>query len=195
MRRFDRDVLFGSHGDGDDGVRAAVMDIDGRPATLLHTVLSRPLLLDLAIVAGLVPAAAIPARAETPLQHCRRVGVDDTLRPLPASLVPAAQRLFGLRMPAEQVQHTTYFRCANGRILVCNVGANLPCGKADTSRNSPGATAYCRENPGSDVVPKAATGHDTIFRWRCVGRAAQPSGPVEKVDSRGFFRRYWKVLK
>jgi hypothetical protein len=97
-------------------------------------------------------------------------------------------------MPAEQVQRSTVFRCAGRKVLLCNVGANLPCGKANRSRNLPGATAYCRENPDSDVVPAAATGHDTIYRWRCTGRKAQPGGPVETVDARGFLERYWKRL-
>ena len=168
------------------------MDSTRRPTALRRAVPAGPLRLASAILAGVLAAAAGPAHAETPAQHCQRVGVDDTLRSIPASLVPAAQRLFGLRMPAEQVRNTTYFRCANGRVLVCNVGANLPCGKANQSRNLPGATAYCRENPGSDFIPMVATGHDTIYRWRCAGRTAQPRGPVEKVDDRGFFSRYWK---
>ena len=153
----------------------------------------------LALLAGLLPIVAPAAHAQTsaekPVQFCRRVGTDDTLRPIPDSLVPAAQKLFGLQnMSRGDIQGQTQFRCANGRVLVCTIGANLPCTKANTSRNNPGATDFCRDNPQSDSVPAAATGHDTIYNWRCVNGKAQSGGPVEKVDDRGFFRRYWKPV-
>lgn len=145
--------------------------------------------------AALVPVLANAAPAETPGQICQRAGTDDALRPIPASLVPDARRLFGLeRMPTEQVQRGTLFRCADRRVLVCNLGANLPCGKANRSRNLPGATAFCRQNPNSDFIPMVATGHDTIYHWRCVSGTAQPGPPVEKVDARGFIARYWKPV-
>ena len=115
--------------------------------------------------------AALAQSAEEPRRYCARAGVDDTLRPLPASLVGAATRLFGLRAPASYVQRTTVFRCAGGRVEVCNLGANLPCGKANTSRALPGAIQYCREHPGSDFIPMYVTGHDTIYRWRCADAA------------------------
>ncbi len=51
--------------------------------------------------------------------------------------------------------------------MACTVGANLNCGKADTRRDLPGATAWCRENPDSDFIPMFATGHETIYDWRC----------------------------
>jgi len=175
----------------DEGATA----MTGRSAKLLSTSLpARGLLQVLAILVALLPAIVTAARAETPAQHCRRVGNDDTLRPIPASLVPAVQRLFGLSMPAEMVQGSTSFRCMDGHVLVCTVGANLPCGKANTSRKLPGATAFCRDNPGADFIPAMATGHDTIYQWRCAGDTPQPGGPVEDVDQRGFFKRYWKEI-
>jgi hypothetical protein len=135
-------------------------------------------------------ATASPASAD---QLCRATGTNDTLRPIPESLVPAATRLFQLdAMPAEQIQRSTYFRCDAGRVLVCNIGANLPCGKANTSRQLPSADAWCAEHPGSDFIPMYVTGHDTIYRWRCSGVRAATIGAPAEVDRRGFIARYWK---
>jgi hypothetical protein len=81
------------------------------------------------------------------------------------------------------------------KVWLCNYGANLVCGKANTSRKSKGAAEFCRQNPGSDVVPMAATGHDTIYDWTCVGNEAHVSGKIAEVDPRGFIAGNWKPLK
>ena len=62
--------------------------------------------------------------------------------------------------------------------MVCTVGANLPCGKANTYCDpSAGVVQWCRDNPDASVVPAVATGHDTIYEWRCQGgRAVNSSG-------------------
>jgi hypothetical protein len=131
------------------------------------------------------PAAADPL--------CGAASTDDTLRPIPETLVPAATRLFRLEaMPAEQVRQTTYFRCAGGRVLLCTTGANLPCGKANTGRHLQAADAWCAEHPRSDFIPAYVTGHDSIYRWRCRGGRAAPVGAAMKLDRRGFIARYWK---
>lgn len=145
----------------------------------------------------LLAAAPVPGAAAqpSPADYCRRVGTDDTLRAIPAALVPAVARLFQLEsMPAEQMQRSTYFRCADRRVFVCNVGANLPCGKADTRRTLPGAVAWCAAHPGSQTVPASATGSATIYQWRCDGPRPVASGPALGVDRRGFVAQYWKRL-
>jgi hypothetical protein len=110
-------------------------------------------------------------------------------------LVPASVRLFGLEaMPEEQVRRSTVYRCVEGRVLLSNLGANLPCGKANTSRDLPAADAWCAGNPGSDFIPMYVTGHDTIYRWRCVGATAAASGEPFDVDQRGFISRFWKPV-
>lgn len=130
---------------------------------------------------------------EPPQALCRQLGNDDHLRPIPDSLVPDAERLFRLEaMPAEQIRRSTYFRCAEGRVLVCTVGANLPCGKANASRRLPAADAWCAEHPGSEFIPMAVTGHDTIYAWHCRGPAAAVTATRLKVDRRGFIARVWK---
>lgn len=133
------------------------------------------------------------AFAASPAALCRRLGTDDRLRPIPRSLVPAATRLFHLQAaPAALIRRATYFRCFAGRVLICNLGANLPCGKADMRRDLPAAELWCAGHPGSDFIPFYVTGHDTIYRWRCLGKEAAAGGPPRAVDPRGFLAPFWK---
>jgi hypothetical protein len=146
-----------------------------------------------AIAIALLTAAH--AKAETPAAFCQRVGTDDTTRPIPEPLVPAVNAVFGTRMPARVAVDTTVFRCASGRVLVCTTGANLPCGKADASREpGPGAFRWCADHPGSDFVPAVATGHDTIYEWGCAASAPQIARQTQQVDARGFVADFWKPL-
>jgi hypothetical protein len=100
-----------------------------------------------------------------------------------------------MKMPPAMVSRSTVFRCVDHRVKVCTVGANLPCGKADRSRvPSTGTRAWCREHPGADFVPAAATGHDTIYEWRCRGSVPQVGRRVLRVDERGFVADFWRQL-
>ncbi len=144
------------------------------------------------VVELIVLALASGAFAQDAVRLCRGVGTDDTLRAISSSLVPAAKRLFGLRMQSAQVQGATVFRCAEGRVLLCTWGADLPCGKANTQRRLPGAEAWCRDH--LDMIPTFATGSDTIYRWRCAGGVPEIVGQAADTDARGFVARYWKPL-
>ena len=93
---------------------------------------------------------------------------NDAFIPLPASLVPAVEKAFGLhKMTAQQVQHLTQARQMDGHIYACFVGANLPCGKMDIATNQPAITKWCRQNPNEDFVPAYVTGHVSAYIWRC----------------------------
>ncbi|HTV87782.1 MAG TPA: hypothetical protein VME41_02090 [Stellaceae bacterium] len=146
----------------------------------------------LIVLAGLVAAAA-PAPAASPGALCRRVGTSDRLRPLPPSLTGRAGELFGIEaMPAAQIRRSTFLRCMEGHVLLCNTGANLPCGKANTGRDLPAAEQWCASHPDSEFIPMYVTGHDTVYRWRCSGGKAATVGPPWPVDQRGFITRFWK---
>jgi hypothetical protein len=136
--------------------------------------------------------AAEQARAQDAVQLCREKGTDDYARPIPQSLVPAAKRIFGLRMTNQQVLHSTVFRCADGHVLLCTYGANLPCGKANSDRDLPGAEAWCRDHPNADFVPRYAIPWGNIYDWRCAGGRPKVIKQIEEIDSRGFVARYWK---
>ena len=87
-----------------------------------------------------------------------------------------------------------FVRCAGGRLLACAIGANLNCGKADTRRSLPGASEYCRAHPGADDIPMFATGHDTIYAWRCAGRRAVAGKALVSVDAHGYDAGNWKEV-
>lgn len=146
------------------------------------------------LAAASLAGLAVGARAETsPQALCLAAATDDRLRPIPGSLVPAAVRLFHLQaMPAAQIRRSTYFRCFERHVLVCNVGANLPCGKADTRRHLPAAEAWCAGHTGAAFIPMYVTGHDTVYAWRCDGPTAVIAKAIFEVDRRGFIRRFWK---
>ncbi|MGB7045740.1 MAG: hypothetical protein WBD65_12780 [Methylocella sp.] len=151
----------------------------------------------LAAIAGAVMISSMgTARAQDMQSLCARVTDDDRVRRIPAALVPAARRLFSFPAdtPSVYVRKSTTFRCMEGKVWLCNYGANLVCEKADTRRTSAGAADFCKQNPGSDVVPMAATGHDAIYDWKCVGNKAVISKQIETVDPRGFIARNWKPL-
>lgn len=136
------------------------------------------------------------AQAQGVGARCAKVGDDDKAKPIPAALVPQARQLFGFskETPNAVIRNGTSYRCMGGKAWLCNVGANLVCGKANASQSLPGATAFCKDNPGSDMIPMAATGHDTIYEWKCVGPTAQIVRPITKVDPRGFIADNWKPL-
>jgi hypothetical protein len=146
-------------------------------------------------LAAMTPCSALAgASAENPRAYCARVGDDDQTRPIPPSLVSQALRLFYLKpVDPEQVEKSTVYRCMHGAVWLCNYGANLSCAKADVSRVSKGAEAYCGGFPGAAVVPMAATGHDTIYSWKCVGKEPRIISS-EKVDARGFIANQWRPL-
>jgi len=150
----------------------------------------------LAMVAGMTMMCT-SASAQDVRAYCARVGNDDRVQPMPGNLIANARRMFELAAETSDsyVQATTSVRCANGAVWLCSYGANLVCGKADVSRSSQGAERFCRQNPDSIDVPMSATGHATVYEWKCVGRKARIVRQSTKVDARGFIAENWKQLE
>jgi len=105
------------------------------------------------------------------------------VKPAPPALQASVAEAFGL---APEVARNAMIRCVGDTLMACTVGANLNCGKANARRALPGATAYCRDNPDSDFIPMFATGHATIYDWRCSAGKAVPGKVVVTVDRQGF---------
>ena len=147
-----------------------------------------------ALLVGSVPLSA--ARAQDLSAHCASVGNDDRVQPIPAGLVPAARQALGVSSDESDaaLRAGAVYRCMSGKVWLCNHGANLTCAKGDVSRVSKGATAWCKDHPGDDVVPMVATGHATIHTWTCVGSAARIR-QSEKLDARGFIANQWAPLE
>lgn len=125
---------------------------------------------------------------------CQAAETDPAPKPLPQSLIAAARTSFGYtQMPADVVRRLTVFRCAAGQPLICSLGANLPCGKANRAASLPAASTWCQANPQSDVVPAYVTGHDSLFQWHCAGGKAVANHPAA-IDAQGYFASYWKPV-
>ena len=154
--------------------------------------------LALALIACLAAVPAIAGMAD-PAAH-RRAGETSAPRcpglsgvaPTPPGLQAKVATAFGI---APEAARNSVLRCSGTTLMACTVGANLNCGKADMRRFLPGATAYCRDNPDSDFIPMFATGHDTIYEWRCTGGKAIAGKMLLTVDPQGFVAENWKPLQ
>ncbi|HEV2512916.1 hypothetical protein [Bosea sp. (in: a-proteobacteria)] len=132
---------------------------------------------------------------------CARLGNDDTIRDYDPSLrartASAFRKLFpnAKDVPGEESWPTqAQYRCMNGKVMVCFVGANLPCAKMNAQRDNPGADTFCRDNPDAGGVPAYATGHDTTHAYRCRNGKAEATGTTRQLDQRGFARELWIAL-
>jgi len=135
--------------------------------------------------------AAAPAHAGG---YCQQLDSDPV--PLPASLVPAAEKAFGIHTAnAGWVERSTVVRCMGGKLLACNMGANLPCGKANTATSLPAGDDWCRQNPNADFIPAYISGHDSAEPWRCANGVPAIAGPPARIDAQGYLSEYWKVLE
>ena len=157
-----------------------------------------------AVGVSVLPRQAVAADSieqSSAAMSCLRAGNDDTVRSyapsLRAGFLKAYKRLFpdSREKPDEAELKTAVFRCMDGHLLACFVGANLPCGKLDTSKENKGATAFCRQNPKANTVPMSATGHDTIYFFACSNGIAKIKEQNWKVDGRGFGVDLWKPMQ
>ncbi|OYV37925.1 MAG: hypothetical protein B7Z80_11500 [Rhodospirillales bacterium 20-64-7] len=132
--------------------------------------------------------------------RCAAAGNDDTIRPYDASLRAQLQKSYERLFPKAPVDDRmiaaqAHIRCMDGRLYACFAGANLPCRKMNTARANTGAAAFCRSNPDAPVVPAFATGHDSIYEYRCRSGKAEITGrTLFDLDSRGFAKRLWTPL-
>ena len=112
---------------------------------------------------------------------------------VPPDLTGAVATTF--RIDTDAVRNAAYVRCVGAKLIGGYIGANLDCDKAETRRSLPGATAWCRENPGSKIIPMAATGHDTIYAWSCKGRHAVAGKAMVTVDPQGYIADNWREIR
>ncbi len=164
----------------------------GRAGTGRGSAVRGALPLVLATIALAAPGGC--TRAPAPGPALCRGPTDDTLRPVPLALAPAVNAAFHASMPPAMVVRTGVIRCADGAVLVCVTGANLNCGKADTSRQNQGAINWCQGHPDTAFVPLFAAGHASIYAWHCAQGKAVPGRIVQPVDARGFSAAHWRKI-
>jgi hypothetical protein len=132
---------------------------------------------------------------------CARLGNDDSIRGYDPALRARTASAFKKLFPnakgspdgdswATQAQ----YRCMNGKVMVCFVGANLPCVRMNAKRENPGADMFCRDNPDEESVPAYAIGHDSIHAYRCRDGKAEVTETTRQLDQRGFAKDLWVEL-
>jgi len=96
-------------------------------------------------------------------------------------------------VPMEPFVAGTFWRCMDGKVWACFVGANLPCTeKADTSRTpTPDMADFCAANPTSDFIPAYVTGRATVYEWRCTAGAPEIVKQLVEPDAQGFQSNIW----
>lgn len=147
------------------------------------------------------PASAA-GRYSDPFAYCRAAGTVDrpdarySGRRTPPAIILGLEHALGLRLGAEQrraFSHGVYWRCMDGKVYACAVGANLPCqSKADVDRRPTEAEKrYCQANHDAYVVPAYVSGHATLYEWRCSGSQAVATKALYAVDQQGYRADIW----
>ncbi len=146
-------------------------------------------------------AATGQAQFTDPFAYCAAVGVVDapdaryTGPEAPEAVVNGLREVLGTPddAPMEPFVAGTFWRCMDGRVWACFVGANLPCTtKADTSRTpTPDMADFCKANPNSDFIPAYVTGRATVYEWRCTNGAPEIVKQLVEPDAEGFLANIW----
>jgi hypothetical protein len=147
---------------------------------------------------GAVPQAG---SYSDPFAYCAAVGTADTPdvrytgSRMPDVLAQGLKKASGASADAPMEMFTTgaYWRCMDGKVYACTVGANLPCdSKANTDKTpTQPELDFCAANPTADVIPAAVTGHDTIYDWSCKSGKPEAGKQVFQVDKQGFIAEIW----
>jgi hypothetical protein len=152
--------------------------------------------------APMPPGEAAPTPVTTyadPFAYCAAVGTIDAPDAryagpqTPDSVLPKpAEGGAPPPFPADSV----YWRCMDGKVYSCFVGANIPCwDKADTSTEpNTGMQSFCKDQPNAEVIPAVAAGRETIYEWRCKDGAPVMGKQVFQVDAQDFITAYWQEI-
>ena len=136
-----------------------------------------------------------------PFAYCKAVGTIDVPDERYAGPKVPEEIVEGLRKALEMSDDAsiewliegTAWRCMDGKVWGCFIGANLPCAsKADTSR-TPTVTMedFCEANPNADVIPAVVTGRETVYTWRCIDGFPRIVKQIFEPDVQGFISNFW----
>jgi hypothetical protein len=159
------------------------------------------LLLVVALAAG--GCTSEPTAYTDPFAYCAAVGTADTPGAeytgleVPDSIAQSLQvALESPDTPLMILQKGSVWRCMDGKVYACFVGANLPCeAKANTDKTpAQEAVDFCQANPDSDFIPAVALGRETVYEWRCTAGAPEIVRQVNEVDAQGFIANIWYEL-
>lgn len=144
-------------------------------------------------------AAPEKAAYADPFAYCAAVGTidaPDARYTGPKTPVAVLPNPLGAGTPSPFPEGSVYWRCLEGRVYSCAVGANIPCtSKADTSTEpSTDVKSFCQAQPNAEVIPAAAAGRETIYEWRCQSGAPVRVKQVFQVDAQGYVSHYWQQI-
>ncbi len=148
-------------------------------------------------------ASPTPATYTDPFAYCAAVGTIDspdaryTGPKVPEVIAKGLQKALNApETPIDVLERGSYWRCMDGNVYACFVGANLPCEeKASTDRTpTQDEKDFCQQNPNSDFIPAVVTGRATVYEWRCSNGAPEIVRQVAQPDARGFFSNIWYKL-
>lgn len=162
------------------------------------------MLVALAMLIVLASCSDEKKAAKDPFAYCAAVGTIDapdgryTGEKVPEGLIASMRKVFGFAnfMPADEIARGTSWRCMDGKLYACYVGANLPCAaKANADRTpAPALVEYCQREAGADIIPAVVTGRETIYVWRCRNGAPEIVREVASADARGFLSNIWREI-
>jgi hypothetical protein len=148
-----------------------------------------------------VATTAVSGTFTNPFTYCAAVNTMDTPDAryngpqVPDAVVSGLQKAMELPTgtPPPPLLQGSHWRCMDGKVYACTVGANLPCeDKANTDRDpTQEMNDYCAANQNSDVVPAAVTGHNTVYEWHCQGATAEVVRQIMTPDARGYLANIW----
>ena len=138
---------------------------------------------------------------ENPFEYCKAVkNIDipgsECIGPkLPESISGKLRTDMGVSdtMPADMFNDGTSWRCMDGNVYACNVGANLPCQeKANVSKEpNDGMLNYCGDNPDAEVIPMFASGRATVYEWKCDNGTPEIVKQIAETDKAGYIKDIW----
>jgi hypothetical protein len=150
------------------------------------------------------PGSGQPATFSDPFAYCAALGTIDapdsryTGPKVPEAVARGLKKAFGgpADAPLEPFLHNTFWRCMDGQVYACTVGANLPCQeRADvTRRPTQGMTTFCQNNPDAEVIPAFVTGHATVYEWQCTGGVPEVVRQAAQPDAQGFLSNIWYAI-
>jgi hypothetical protein len=153
------------------------------------------------VIAGLAACGtSAPESYTDPFAYCAAVGTVDaqgatyTGVQVPESVALGLQKALNAPdTPLSVLESGSSWRCMDGNVYACFVGANLPCeAKANTDRTpTQEEIDFCQQNANSDFIPAVVTGRETVYEWRCTNGAPEIVKQVFQPDAQGFLSEIW----
>ncbi|MFL7808222.1 MAG: hypothetical protein ACK2VD_06095 [Anaerolineae bacterium] len=150
--------------------------------------------------ANAAAATSAPISYSDPFAYCAAVGTIDAPGDtyagpeVPESVAQGLQvALNAPDTPLEILENGSSWRCMDGAVYACFVGANLPCdAKANTDQTpTQEEIDFCQQNKNADVIPAVVTGRETVFEWRCSDGTPETVQQVFHPDAQGFLSEIW----